>query len=147
MSYVNNWEQKRKRWRRRELDDATRRQDFRPAWVIIEEAKRREVERRRLFGYVLLKSGEYLTITEAHRRLADGHEGHPKRERLTFGAPITKDDVREWVDPKSERDVTDSIGEVDVPLGASYPALHLSGGEVLSDPKTRPAYHDPLKVP
>ena len=140
---MNNWERKRKQWRRRKLDDATRRQDFRPSWVIIQEAHQRQEERRQLFGYVLLKNGEYLTIAEAHRRLADGHEGHLKRERMSFGAPITKDDIAEggWHDPQVYHDVIDSIGEIDVPEGAEYPALHLSGGVVLSDPKIQHRDH------
>jgi len=138
---VNNWDRKRKQWRRDQIVDARLKEDYRSVNILIHEALQRQEERRRLYGYVRLKNGEYITIDEARNRIADGKLGHPKRERMGFGAPITKEDIVEWVTPGTVRDHIDSIAEVDVPLHANYPMLKITEGTVISDPKVD--YHIP----
>ena len=99
--------------------------------------ERRE-ERLRLFGYVLLKNGEVLSIDDSIARLRDGLRAQ-EDPNITGG--IGKDDVLEWHQPESYRDVIDSLGEIDVPKDMYYPALDLFPGVVLVDPKIR--HRDP----
>jgi hypothetical protein len=99
--------------------------------------ERRE-ERLRLFGYVLLKNGEVLSIDDALARLRDGARA---KENPNITGGIRKDDILDWHAPESFRDVIDSKGEIDVPGGVSYPALGLGEGTVLIDPKLK--HRDP----
>jgi hypothetical protein len=91
-------------------------------------------ERLHLFGYVLLKNGAVLSIDDAIARLRHGLRA--ERDPNIVGG-IGKDDILEWHQPESFRDVLDSLGEIDVPRGVSYPALGLGEGTVLIDPKIR----------
>lgn len=127
---MGNWDNRRKEWRRRQLAQATRQHDFRPSWAIIHEAIQRHDERLRLFGYVLLQSGERIGIDEALRRLrlSDRPGG------------ISKEQIREWHPPEVYHDVLDSIGEID--CTGTYRALRLFPGVVLVDPKRR--HVDPM---
>lgn len=98
--------------------------------VIFQE--RRE-ERLRLFGYVKLRNGETISIDEATHRLALATSESPSKR----AEGITKEQIADWHVPESFRDVLDSLGEIDVPRGGSYPALGLGEGTVLIDPKIR----------
>jgi hypothetical protein len=100
------------------------------------------MERMRLFGYVVLKNGEVISINEARCRLAYGHEGDRRRERQSIASAITKDGIVEYHAPQTVTDYITSISEVDVPAGAYYPSLDLSEGTVISDPKI--SHRDPL---
>ena len=120
---MGNWDRKRKNWRRRVLTEATRQHDFRPSWAILHEAIRKRDERLRLFGYVLLGSGERISIDEAVTRLRLGD----------CPGGIDKQQILEWHAPEVYHDVLDSIGEID--CTGTYPALHLFSGVVLVDPK------------
>lgn len=93
--------------------------------------ERRE-QRLRLFGYVLLKNGEVLSIDDALTRLRDGLRA---KENPNITRGISKDDILEWHAPETYRDVLISIGEVDALQ--HYPALRVSKGDVLVDPKLR----------
>jgi hypothetical protein len=99
----------------------------------------RRQERLRLFGYVKLKSGEVISIDEASTRLKASITQNPTKRIL----PILPEDVLEWHQPETFRDCINSVGEVDVPKEHEYPALGLSEGDVLRDPKTRPSYLHP----
>lgn len=127
---MGNWDKRRKDWRRRQLAQATRQHDFRPSWVIIHEAIRKRDERLRLFGYVLLESGERISMDEALTRLRLGDRP----------GGIDKQQILEWHAPEVYHDVLDSIGEID--CTGTYPALHLFAGVVLVDPKRR--HIDPM---
>jgi hypothetical protein len=94
----------------------------------------RRQERLRLFGYVLLKNGEVLSIDDATARLCDGMRAE---ENPNIVDGISKDDILEWHQPETYHDVLDSIGEIDVPKDAYYPALGLFPGVVLIDPKIK----------
>lgn len=96
-------------------------------------------ERLRLFGYVRLKSGETLSVDNALVRLKAGLTENPNKRIL----PILQDDIAEWYQPETYQDAVNSVGEVDVPKGASFPALGLTEGDVLRDPKLRPSYQHP----
>jgi hypothetical protein len=102
--------------------------------------QQRREERLRLFGYVLLKNGEILSIDDAMARLRDGLRAE---ENPNIVDGISKDDIAEWHSPESYRDVIDSLGEIDVPRGVTYPALGLGEGTVLLDPKLRDMHRDP----
>jgi len=94
----------------------------------------RRQERLRLWGYVLLKNGEVLSIDDAVTRLRDGIRS---KENPNITGGIEKDEILEWHQPESVRDVLDSKGEIDVAKGVYYPALGLGEGTVLIDPKIR----------
>jgi CRISPR/Cas system-associated endonuclease Cas3-HD len=83
------------------------------------EAQRRE--RLELFGYVKTKNGITLTIEKASAFLAKGE--------------LRAEDIAEWFNPSSFRDVVNSLGEVDAIR--DYPALGITKGTVLLDPKIR----------
>ena len=83
------------------------------------EARHRE--RLELFGYVKTKQGVILTIEETSALLVKGE--------------LRADDIAEWFNPSSFRDVVNSIGEVDAVR--DYPALGIGPGTVLLDPKIR----------
>lgn len=97
--------------------------------------ERRE-QRLRLFGYVLLKNGEVLSIDDAIARLRDGLRAE-ENPNITGG--IGKDDILDWHAPESYRDVLESVGEIDALQ--HYPALGVFPGVVLIDPKLR--HRDP----
>jgi hypothetical protein len=101
--------------------------------------ERRE-ERLRLFGYVLLRNGEVLSIDDAIARLRDGLRAE---ENPNIVGGISKDDVLKWHVPESCRDVLDSLGEIDAV--SHYPALHVFPGIVLVDPKVH--HRDPIVFP
>jgi hypothetical protein len=100
----------------------------------------RHEQRLRLFGYVLLTNGEVLSIDDAIARLRDGMRAE-ENPNITGG--IDKDDILEWHQPESYRDVLDSLGEIDAV--EEYPALQVSKGDVLVDPKLR--YRHPALSP
>jgi hypothetical protein len=97
--------------------------------------ERRE-QRLRLFGYVLLRSGEVLSIDDALARLRDGLRA---KENPNITGGIGKDDILDWHQPESYRDVLDSVGEIDAVQ--HYSALGIFPGVVLIDPKLR--HRDP----
>ena len=135
---MGKWDQKRKAWRRRTLNEATRQDDFRPAWVIIHEASQRRDERMRLFGYVKLKNGEMISISEAKSR------------------GITDDDVLDKIAPEAERDGVDACITADgriehhskgeIRAGRDYRALKILKGDVLIDRKIRGYLHPALRI-
>ena len=135
---MNNWERKRKQWRRRQLDRATRSQDFRPSWEIIQEALTREDERRRLLGYVKLRGGELVSLSEARNRevaIEDVLEKHyPEAERDEVDTCITADGRIEH----------HSKGEIRA--GRDYRALKILKGDVLIDRKIRGYLHPALRL-
>ena len=96
----------------------------------------RRQQRLRLFGYVLLKNGEVLSIDDALTRL---HDGLGPKENPSITGGIGKDDILDWHAPETYRDVLDSIGEIDALQ--HYPALGVFPGVVLLDPKLR--HRDP----
>jgi hypothetical protein len=126
-------------WRRRALNEATRHQDFRPAWAIIHEAGQRRDERLRLFGYVKWCTGETISLGEAQGRIRETLKEYPNKTPRE----IITEFVLEWHNPEAEQDVLESVGEVDCKKD-TYPALGLSSGDVLSDPKLR--YRHPFLV-
>ena len=134
---MGKWAEKRKQWRRRQLDQATRHSDFRPSWVIIQEALNREDERRRLLGYVKLKTGEVISLSEARSR------------------DIALEDVLEKVRPEAERDDIEtcigSDGRIEhhskgeIRAGQDYKHLDVLKGDVLIDRKIKGYLHPALR--
>ena len=101
--------------------------------------ERRE-ERLRLFGYVLLKNREVLSIDDAIARLRDGLRAEENPN--TVGG-ISRDDILQWHIPETYRDVIDSLGEIDATQ--HYPSLGVFPGIVLVDPKVH--HRDPIVFP
>jgi hypothetical protein len=83
------------------------------------EARRKEI--LQLYGYVKTKNGLFYSIAEAIKLLVKGE--------------LKQEDVDVWSVPESFRDVLNSFGEVDAM--ATYPALGITRGTVLFDPKIR----------
>lgn len=131
--------ERRKMWRRDALNKATREHDFRPSWVIIYEAGRRRDERMRLFGYVKWRTGETISLDDAQGRIRETLKEYPNKTPQEIMAEF----VVEWHTPEAEQDVLKSVGEVDCKKD-TYPALGLSSGDVLSDPKLN--YRNPFLV-
>lgn len=135
---MGRWAEKRKQWRRRQLDQATRHSDFRPSWEIIQEALNREEERRQLLGYVKLRGGEVISLSEARSRevaIEDVLEKHyPEAERDEVDTCITADGRIEH----------HSKGEIRA--GRDYRALKIEKGDVLIDRKIRGYLHPALRL-
>jgi hypothetical protein len=98
----------------------------------------RRMERLRLFGYVILRSGEVTSPEDALSRLRDGIRAKERKEKPPANA-ISQEDILQWHDAEVYRDCVQSIGEVDAV--SEFPALDITAGVVLIDPKLR--HRDP----
>lgn len=108
------------RWSRRKPWSKVRR-DRERSMMREEKFAAQRRERLALFGYVKTKNGVTYSITEASALLVKGE--------------LRAEDVDVWSQPESFRDVLASLGEVDAM--EEYPALGITKGTVLFDPKIR----------
>jgi hypothetical protein len=106
-------------------------------------AERRQ-ERLRLFGYVILATGQAITLDEALGRVRLSLTGKDENgqelsdtERAERG--LTPKQILEWHQPEIYHDVVESKGEVDAVT--DFPALGIFPGVVLWDTKLR--HRDP----
>jgi hypothetical protein len=85
------------------------------------------MEHKRIWGYYTDKSGKSYTKAQVQRFLEQMKKGE-----------IPSDSIKDkltYHPPESEKDVIDSLGEIHVARGKSYPAIKVDEGEVLVDPK------------
>ncbi len=94
------------------------------------ESPAQKMERKRIWGYYTDKSGRSYTKAQVQRYVEQMKKGQVPDDA------VDKDSLT-YHPPESQKDVIDSLGEIHIALGKSYPALPIDEGEVLVDPKIR----------